>query len=282
MKLTVSLFAALTYAFWFVSAEFPKIKRILHQHPYDPTFEPSKAKYNLHHLPLPPDLDQAPRLPRRDQVLAPKPPPKRPSTSATPHFLPPPWSPTSNLDSPYPLTGVSPYDDSGRSEILDNEPSIEATWRTCPASNLDCAKCPRDKRCRHEELHSPNHDPKEPQCPRPSQNRRFIQVVFKSPTKYFHNEHFSTPSFGSQLPVVKQTKETATKFQQSTTITKITEQATSVSKTPESKAEAAGAAAQQRMAHFQDPQGQRIPPSTARYPVGQGSTHSYGGYTDRK
>ncbi|KAF2855997.1 hypothetical protein T440DRAFT_95158 [Plenodomus tracheiphilus IPT5] len=151
MKLTLSALTVLSCTLYSVDAEFPKIRNKLHHHPYDPTFEPSKVKYNLHHLPLPPALDQAPKLPKRKDILSPGPDPplQTPSSSLTLNFLPPPWSPSSNLGSPYPLTGVSPYDDSGRSEILDNEPSIETTWRTCPDSNLDCSKCPRDKRCRH-------------------------------------------------------------------------------------------------------------------------------------
>ncbi|KAH3941680.1 hypothetical protein HBI56_197300 [Parastagonospora nodorum] len=59
-----------------------------------------------------------------------------------PQFLPPPWTPTSGLDSPY---GVSPWDDSGSSQMTDNSPSI---WRQCPKKHLDCRKCPRDWRCR--------------------------------------------------------------------------------------------------------------------------------------
>ncbi|KAL5116733.1 hypothetical protein ACEQ8H_005345 [Pleosporales sp. CAS-2024a] len=62
-----------------------------------------------------------------------------------PQFLPPPWSPYSGLDSPYPSSGVSPWDDSGRSQSVDNTPSV---WRQCPKVRLDCRKCPRDRRCR--------------------------------------------------------------------------------------------------------------------------------------
>ncbi|KAH7414247.1 hypothetical protein DE146DRAFT_639735 [Phaeosphaeria sp. MPI-PUGE-AT-0046c] len=61
-----------------------------------------------------------------------------------PQFLPPPWSPYSDLDSPYPSGGVSPWDDSGRSQMVDNEPS---TWHKCPSIHLDCRKCPGDSRC---------------------------------------------------------------------------------------------------------------------------------------
>ncbi|KAH7085758.1 hypothetical protein BKA63DRAFT_26366 [Paraphoma chrysanthemicola] len=64
-------------------------------------------------------------------------------------FLPPPWSPDSNLDSPYPSSGVSPWDDSGRSQMTDNQDSI---WRTCPQLHLDCRKCPRDFRCRRPQI----------------------------------------------------------------------------------------------------------------------------------
>ncbi|KAH9870740.1 hypothetical protein IAQ61_006218 [Plenodomus lingam] len=154
MKLTLSLLAALSYTSCFSNAESPRTNRRIHHRPYDPTFQSSKTKYNLHHLPLVPTRGQvdAPRLPKRNNLSAPPQPLRIPSHSSTPNFLPPPWSPSSNLDSPYHLSGVSPYDDSGRSEVLDNEPSIEATppWRTCPDSNLDCAKCPQDERCRHQ------------------------------------------------------------------------------------------------------------------------------------
>lgn len=61
-----------------------------------------------------------------------------------PQFLPPPWSPFSDLDSPYPSSGVSPWDDSGRSQMVDNEPSI---YNMCPLRHLDCRKCPGDPRC---------------------------------------------------------------------------------------------------------------------------------------
>jgi hypothetical protein len=65
-----------------------------------------------------------------------------PSQWLPPQFLPPPWSPDSDLDSPYPSGGVSPWDDSGRSQIMDNEVIV------CPRRHLDCRKCPADVRCR--------------------------------------------------------------------------------------------------------------------------------------
>lgn len=149
MKLTQSLLATLSCASCFANADLPNLRKKLHHHPYDPTFEPSKAKYNLHHQPLSHTQDKVGtlRLPKRDNVLSPYPSLEVPSSPPIPNFLPPPWSPSSNLDSPYPLTGVPPYDDTGRSEVLDNEPSAEAIWRTCPISNLNCTKCPRDERC---------------------------------------------------------------------------------------------------------------------------------------
>ncbi|KAF1915177.1 hypothetical protein BDU57DRAFT_595776 [Ampelomyces quisqualis] len=75
-------------------------------------------------------------------------------------FLPPPWSPSSGLDSPYPSTGVSPWDDSGRAQMLDNMP----LWRTCPRLHLDCRKCPRDFRCRRASGAQPENDGQE-KCP---------------------------------------------------------------------------------------------------------------------
>ncbi|KAF2034829.1 hypothetical protein EK21DRAFT_107460 [Setomelanomma holmii] len=64
-------------------------------------------------------------------------------------FLPPPRSPASNLDSPYPSSGVSPWDDSGRSQMTDNEDSILSA---CPQLHLDCRKCPRDYSCRRPQI----------------------------------------------------------------------------------------------------------------------------------
>jgi hypothetical protein len=60
-------------------------------------------------------------------------------------FLPPPWNPFSNLDSPYPSDAAPELDDNGHSQMVDNEPP---TWRACPKLDLDCRKCPRDFRCR--------------------------------------------------------------------------------------------------------------------------------------
>lgn len=62
-----------------------------------------------------------------------------------PQFLPPPWSPHSNLDSLYRSNTDTQIDDNGRSQMIDNEPAI---WRHCPQFHLDCRKCPRDSRCR--------------------------------------------------------------------------------------------------------------------------------------
>ncbi|KAF2833356.1 hypothetical protein CC86DRAFT_399983 [Ophiobolus disseminans] len=59
-----------------------------------------------------------------------------------PEFLPSAWSPSSNLGSPYP---DDPIDDGGRSQMIDNEVPF---WHICSNSNLDCAMCPRDARCK--------------------------------------------------------------------------------------------------------------------------------------
>lgn len=67
-----------------------------------------------------------------------------PSVDLPPQFLPPPWSPDSNLDSPYP----SPIDDAGRSQMLDSDPPL---WHMCPRTWFDCRRCPRDYRCRKPE-----------------------------------------------------------------------------------------------------------------------------------
>lgn len=55
-------------------------------------------------------------------------------------FLPPPWTPSSDVDSPYP----SP-DDSGHSQMTDNMP---INSRICPDKHINCVICPRDPRCK--------------------------------------------------------------------------------------------------------------------------------------
>jgi hypothetical protein len=63
-------------------------------------------------------------------------------------FLPPPYDPSSShLNSPYPLSGVSAYDDNGRAQIFDNMPPDMQLWGPCSPDGLDCNRCPRDKRC---------------------------------------------------------------------------------------------------------------------------------------
>jgi len=142
MKLTLSVLALLSCSAHTIDARFPRIKKLAHR-PSDPAFDSSSITYNVHHL-------QA-EGPSRPALAW----PKRADTSPSPpviKFLPPPWSPSSSLDSPYPLVGMNPYSDDGRSEVLDNEPAIQTQWRTCPVNNLDCTKCPKDKRCRHSGL----------------------------------------------------------------------------------------------------------------------------------
>ncbi|KAF1840730.1 uncharacterized protein K460DRAFT_370690 [Cucurbitaria berberidis CBS 394.84] len=119
-------------------------------HTWDFKFEYLKAKNTLHYLQLSQRAESLkPKVQKRDAQLDPifdlNP------LDEGPTFLPPPWSPHSDLDSPYPLSGVSPWDDSGRSEMLDNEPSVQM-WRTCPEGLLDCRKCPRDSKCRRPNL----------------------------------------------------------------------------------------------------------------------------------
>jgi hypothetical protein len=135
MKSTLSLFALLSYAIFSVDAA----KEEKEVHPYDFKIEYLKAKHNLGYL-------KAHKAPAQHfKRFAQQEDPSPDDSEIT--FLPPPWTPSSDLDSPYPLSGVTPWDDSGRSQTLDNEPSIQL-WRTCPRLNLNCKKCPRDERCR--------------------------------------------------------------------------------------------------------------------------------------
>lgn len=60
-------------------------------------------------------------------------------------YLPPAWRPSSDLASPYPSNDESQWDDSGRSQMVDNQVDI---WYLCPKQHLDCRKCPGDARCR--------------------------------------------------------------------------------------------------------------------------------------
>ncbi|PSN72740.1 hypothetical protein BS50DRAFT_166936 [Corynespora cassiicola Philippines] len=45
-------------------------------------------------------------------------------------------------------SGVSPWDDSGRSQMLDHLDG----WSGCPPRALNCRKCPRDRRCQNRPL----------------------------------------------------------------------------------------------------------------------------------
>lgn len=64
---------------------------------------------------------------------------------AQPDFhLNPDWSPDPDNVEPISLDGgISPWDDSGRSQMMDFQP----LWVNCPARYLNCHKCPRDFRC---------------------------------------------------------------------------------------------------------------------------------------
>jgi hypothetical protein len=84
----------------------------------------------------------------------------RPSATTTAHSkkillpiflhsaLPPARNPEDNaLDFTLDSSGVSPWTDSGRSQILDFWPP----WQTCPRGFLKCRRCPHDPRCRIQE-----------------------------------------------------------------------------------------------------------------------------------
>ncbi|KAH7385782.1 hypothetical protein BKA66DRAFT_569616 [Pyrenochaeta sp. MPI-SDFR-AT-0127] len=116
-------------------------KKIEHR-PWDYKFEYLKAKHTLHYLQSSQQSGLQKRKPQEETL-----PEIDPLFNAPPNFLPPPWSPVSNLDSPYPPSGVSPWDDSGRAQMLDNDPGAQE-WRRCPRWILDCRKCPKDPRCR--------------------------------------------------------------------------------------------------------------------------------------
>lgn len=147
MKLTLALLALLPHTICFANTHNPNFNADEEEshHPLDFQFELLKAKQTLNYLDL--NRDEA-LLQSRAQNPSSTPPQQDQPFDSTPPFLPPPWSPDSNLDSPYPPSGVSPTDDSGRAEVLDNEPSVQEIWRQCPLNTLDCRKCPRDSRCR--------------------------------------------------------------------------------------------------------------------------------------
>ncbi|KAF2793057.1 hypothetical protein K505DRAFT_418052 [Melanomma pulvis-pyrius CBS 109.77] len=60
----------------------------------------------------------------------------------------------------YDSSGISPWNDNGRSETLDHITS----WVNCPRRYLNCRKCPLDRRCRRPSVPKPT--PK-PTLPRP-------------------------------------------------------------------------------------------------------------------
>lgn len=78
----------------------------------------------------------------------------RQATGTDPRFYPngdlglhlnPEWSPDPNNIAPVTLDAISPWNDSGRSQMLDNftpPPGVN-----CPARALDCRRCPGDIRC---------------------------------------------------------------------------------------------------------------------------------------
>ncbi|CAO2650329.1 Nn.00g016210.m01.CDS01 [Neocucurbitaria sp. VM-36] len=146
MKLTLPL---ITLLVTICSAESKKDESKKQHHPHhswDYKLEYLKSKNTLHYLQLSQKQKRhSAKVHKRDPQF--DSPPIIDVQDDPPTFLPPPWSPHSDLDSPYPLSGVSPWDDSGRSQILDNEPSVQM-WRTCPEHYLDCRKCPRDPKCR--------------------------------------------------------------------------------------------------------------------------------------
>ncbi|KAL6706753.1 hypothetical protein ACN47E_005089 [Coniothyrium glycines] len=151
MKSDSYLIALFSYVIIIIAASAAKDTKKVH-HPYDYKIELSKAKHNLgyqdsppHHLKRSAQQDEHTKLDTANNANSPDDDPV--DDPLTVSFLPPAWSPSSTLESPYPPSGITPWNDSGRSQILDNEPTIPM-WRTCPAQNLDCSKCPRDQRCK--------------------------------------------------------------------------------------------------------------------------------------
>ncbi|OAG12735.1 uncharacterized protein CC84DRAFT_1227319 [Paraphaeosphaeria sporulosa] len=67
--------------------------------------------------------------------------------SANPGYtLNPEWSHDSQNHAPNSLDPISPFNDNGRSQMVDN--FLPAPWMmNCPALALDCSRCPRDLRC---------------------------------------------------------------------------------------------------------------------------------------
>ncbi|KAF2447807.1 hypothetical protein P171DRAFT_518842 [Karstenula rhodostoma CBS 690.94] len=62
------------------------------------------------------------------------------------YTLNPEWSPDSKNHVPVSLDPISPFNDNGRSQMVDN--FVPALWiMNCPALALNCNRCPRDLRC---------------------------------------------------------------------------------------------------------------------------------------
>ncbi|OAL50773.1 hypothetical protein IQ07DRAFT_643993 [Pyrenochaeta sp. DS3sAY3a] len=143
MRLAVALLALLP-VLCSTRAITTKLKKRPPLHAWDYKFEYLRAKNTLHYLHLP--SSSSTHHKRATQSEQQKDQEQEQEQEDSPPFLPPPWTPDSLTDSPYPLSGISPWDDSGRAQMLDNAPSL-GPWPECPEKLLDCRKCPRDTRC---------------------------------------------------------------------------------------------------------------------------------------
>jgi hypothetical protein len=131
MKLTTTVLALLPL----ICDARPSIQRRSETLPWDYKLEFQKAKHYLQ--PDRPTIHHE----KRQHV-----PPIEQGSSF--QFLPPPYNPDeTHLKSPYPLSGVSTFGDSGRAQMLDNMLPDMGFWGSCPPAGLNCDKCPRDARC---------------------------------------------------------------------------------------------------------------------------------------
>ncbi|KAJ4296585.1 hypothetical protein N0V90_006632 [Kalmusia sp. IMI 367209] len=67
-----------------------------------------------------------------------------PNTESAFHINPE-WSPDPNNLAPIMLDPISPWNDNGRSQMLDD--FVPVPWMNCPSQALDCRRCPKDFRC---------------------------------------------------------------------------------------------------------------------------------------